>query len=98
MFEDDVVYAGDFFPVGLWLGPSTCLVRASESRDPAAVANLVATLGERGMTPIELAEDLQAALLGIAMARLQDIAATWTVWSLDEPTARAALTQAASGF
>lgn len=98
MFEDDVVYAGDFYPVGLWLGASTCLVRANEGPDPAAVADLVARLEGQGMAPVELAEDLQAALLGITMARLQDIAGTWTVWSVDEPTARAAITEAVTGY
>jgi hypothetical protein len=98
VFEDDVVYAGDFYPVGLWLGPATCLVRANESHASDAVADLVARLEAQGMSPIELAEDLQAAVLGIAMARLQDIASAWAVWSVDEPTARAAITEAASGF
>ena len=95
MFEDDVVYARDFFPVGLWLGPSTCVVRVGESPDPAVVAGLVARLEGQGMRPIELSEDLQAALLGITMARVADIAGQWSVWSTDEATARAALAEAA---
>jgi hypothetical protein len=39
-------------------------------------------------------EDLQAAVLGLTMARVQDIGGHWAVWSEDEPTARAAITAA----
>ena len=36
------------------------------------------------------------ALLAVTMQRVDVIAGSWTVWSADEPTARADLTAAAS--
>lgn len=92
--SDDVVLAGDYFPVGLWLGPSTCLVYTDESPDPAAVADLVAQLSERGLREIPVSDDLRAAILGVTMTRVQDIGGVWAVWSDDEATARAAITAA----
>ncbi len=91
---DDVVFASDYFPVGLWLGPSTCLVYRDESPDPQAVADLVARLSDQGLREIQVADDLQAAVLGLTMARVQDIGGRWAVWSEDEQTARAAITAA----
>lgn len=91
---DDVVFADGYFPVGLWLGPSTCLVYTDESPEPAAVAALLAQLAEQGLREVEVTEDLQAAVLGLTMARVQDIGGHWAVWSEDEPTARAAITAA----
>ena len=95
MYEDDVVFAGDFFPVGLWLGEQTCLVREDKSPDPSVVAALIADLEARGCKPILLAEDLQAAVLSLTMTKVQTINANWTVWSLDEPTARASASRTA---
>jgi hypothetical protein len=91
---DDVVLADGYFPVGLWLGPSTCLVYTDESPEPGAVAKLLAQLAEQGLREVEVTEDLQAAVLGLTMARVQDIGGHWAVWSEDEPTARAAITAA----
>jgi hypothetical protein len=53
--SDDVVLASGYFPVGLWLGPSTCLVYTDESPDPNAVADLVAGLSDQGLREIEVA-------------------------------------------
>lgn len=92
--SDDVVFASDYFPIGLWLGSSTCLVYADESPDPKAVADLLAHLSEQGLQKVDVADDLRAAALGILMARVQDIGGLWDVWSPDEPTARAAITAA----
>lgn len=92
--SDDVVLASGYFPIGLWLGESTCLVYTDEAPDPAAVADLVTRLTDQGLSVIEVADDLRAAVLGLTMARVQDIAGHWAVWSLDEPTARAAITAA----
>jgi hypothetical protein len=71
--SDDVVLASGYFPVGLWLGPSTCLVYTDESPDPNAVADLVAGLSDQGLREIEVADDLRAAVLAVTMARVQDI-------------------------
>ena len=96
---DDVVFVNDYFPVGLWLGPSTCLVYTDESPDPQVVADLVAALSDQGLRELQVADDLRAAMLGVTMERVQDIGGVWAVWSVDEPTARAAITSAAtSGF
>jgi hypothetical protein len=92
--SDDVVFASGYFPVGLWLGPSTCLVYTDESPEPQAVADLVARLSDQGLREIQVSDDLQAALLGVTMARVQDIGGRWAVWSEDETTARAAITAA----
>ncbi|MDQ4131827.1 MAG: hypothetical protein M3179_01170 [Actinomycetota bacterium] len=92
--SDDVVFASGYFPIGLWLGPSTCLVYTDESPDPKAVADLVARLSDQGLREIDVPDDLRAAVLGVTMARVQDIAGVWAVWSADEPTARAAITAA----
>ncbi len=92
--SDDVVLANGYFPVGLWLGSSTCLVYTDESPDPKAVADLVARLSDQGLREIDVADDLRAAALGVIMARVQDIGGLWAVWSADEPTARAAITAA----
>ena len=92
--SDEVVLAGGYFPVGLWLGPSTCLVYRDESPEPQAVADLVAGLAEKGMSEVEVADGLKAAVLGVTMARAQDIGGRWGVWSADEPTARADITAA----
>jgi hypothetical protein len=92
--SDDVVLASGYFPIGLWLGPSTCLVYTDESPDPTAVADLVGRLSAHGMSEVDVADDLRAAVLGITMARVQDIGGLWAVWSADEPTARAAITAA----
>lgn len=92
--SDDVVLANGYFPVGLWLSPSTCLVYTDESPDPQAVAELVARLSDQGLREIDVADDLRAAVLSVTMARVQDIAGVWAVWSEDEPTARAAITAA----
>ena len=70
--SDDVVFASGYFPVGLWLAPSTCLVYTDESPDPAAVADLVARLSEQGLREIEVSDDLRAAVLSLTMARVQD--------------------------
>jgi hypothetical protein len=90
----DVVLAGGSLPVGLWLGPSTCLVYTGESPDPGEVDALVARLSDQGLREIEVADDLRAAILGVTMTRVQDIGGLWAVWSEDEPTARAAITAA----
>ncbi len=92
--SDDVVLASGYFPVGLWLDPSTCLVYTDESPDPEAVADLLARLSDQGLREIDVTDDLRAAVLGLTMARVQDIAGAWVVWSSDEPTARAAITAA----
>ena len=92
--SDDVVLASGYFPVGLWLGPSTCLVYTDESPDPQAVDDLVASLSDRGLREIHVTDDLRAAVLGVTMARVQDIGGVWAVWSADEATARAAITAA----
>ncbi len=94
--SDDVVLASGYFPVGLWLGPSTCLVYTDESPDPKAVADLVARLSDQGLREINVTDDLRAAVLSLTMARVQDIGGLWAVWSADEPTARAAITAAVS--
>ncbi len=94
--SDDVVLASGYFPVGLWLGPSTCLVYTDESPDPKAVADLVARLSDQGLREIHVTDDLRAAVLSLTMARVQDIGGLWAVWSADEPTARAAITAAVS--
>lgn len=91
---DEVVLAGGYFPVGLWIGPSTCLVYTDESPDPQVVADLVAHLTDQGLHETQVADDLQAAVLSLTMARVQDIGGLWAVWSRDEPTARAAITAA----
>ena len=92
--SDDVVLASGYFPIGLWLDPSTCLVYTDESPDPKAVADLVARLSDQGLREIHVTDDLRAAVLGVTMARVQDIGGLWAVWSADEPTARAAITAA----
>ena len=92
--SDDVVLASGYFPVGLWLGPSTCLVYTDESPDPQAVTDLVATLSDQGLREIRVPDDLRAAVLGVTMARVQDIGGVWAVWSADEATARDAITAA----
>jgi hypothetical protein len=92
--SDDVVLASGYFPIGLWLDSSTCLVYTDESPDPTAVADLVARLSGQGLREVDVADDLRAAVLGITMARVQDIGGVWAVWSVDEPTARAAITAA----
>ena len=92
--SDDVVFANDYFPVGLWLGPTTCLVYTDESPDPQAVADLVAGLSHQGFREIHVGDDLRAAVLSVTMSRVQDIGGVWAVWSADEPTARAAITAA----
>ncbi len=94
--SDDVVFASDYFPIGLWLGPSTCLVYTDESPDPEAVADLVARLADQGLREIEVTDDLRAAVLSLTMARVQDIGGLWAIWSADEPAARAAITAAVS--
>lgn len=92
--SDDVVLANGYFPIGLWLDPSTCIVYEDESPDPQAVADLIARLTDQGCQKIEAPDDLRAAVLGLTMARVQDIGGHWAVWSLDEPTARTAITAA----
>lgn len=92
--SDDVVLASGYFPVGLWLDPSTCLVYTDESPEPKAVADLVARLSDQGLTEVQVTDDLKAAVLGLTMARVQDIGGRWAVWSVDETTARAAITAA----
>ena len=92
--SDDVVLASGYFPIGLWLDPSTCLVYTDESPDPKAVADLVALLSDQGLREIDVTDDLRAAMLGLTMARVQDIGGVWVVWSSDEQTARAAITAA----
>ncbi len=94
--SDDVVFASDYFPVGLWVGPSTCLVFTDESPDPKAVTDLVSRLSDRGLREIDVADDLRAAVLSLTMARVQDIGGVWAVWSADEATARGAITAAVS--
>ena len=94
--SDDVVVADGWFPVGLWLGPTTCLVRVDEGPDESVVDRLKATLTELGCGPVDVAEDLQAAMLALTMTRVDVIAGTWNVWSVDEPTARAAITAEAT--
>lgn len=90
----DVVHASGYFPIGLWLGTSTCLVYTDDSPDPQAVADLVAGLSGKGLREIQVTDDLRAAVLGLTMARVQDIGGHWVVWSSDEPTARDAITAA----
>jgi hypothetical protein len=92
--SDDVVLAGGYFPIGLWLDPSTCLVYTDESPEPKAVADLVGRLSDQGLREIDVPDDLRAAMLGVTMTRVQDIGGLWAVWSSDEPTARAAITAA----
>lgn len=92
--SDDVVFASGYFPVGLWVGASTCLVYSDESPDPQAVADLLSRLSEQGLHELQVADDLQAAVLGLTMARVQDIGGHWAVWSKDEDTARADITAA----
>lgn len=91
---DEVVFASGYFPVGLWIGPSTCLVYTDESPDPQVVAELVASLADQGLRELDVADDLRAAVLSLTMARVQDIGGLWAVWSTDEPAARAAITAA----
>ncbi|MFP5320185.1 MAG: hypothetical protein ACLGI2_18055 [Acidimicrobiia bacterium] len=92
--SDAVVFASGYFPIGLWVSPSTCLVYTDESPEPAAVADLLARLSDQGLCEIPVADDLQAAVLSLTMTRVQDIGGHWVVWSEDEPTARAAITAA----
>ncbi len=92
-----IVLAGGYLPIGLWLGPTTCLLYTEESPDPAAVDALKAEMAAKGMAEIVVADDLRAAVLGITMAQVQDIGGVWAVWSVDEPTARAGITAAVEG-
>lgn len=93
----DILRVDEWFPAALWLGPSTCLVRTDEGPEPDLPARLAEALSQKGLVEISPAEDLQAAVLAVAMQRVDVIAASWTIWSVDEPTARADVTAAATG-
>jgi len=98
MYGDDVVPAGEFPPVGVWLGPATCLVRDTRDGPDCVYANLlISQLTLQGAGPIYIPEDLMIAVFHIIYAKVKDLS-RWFVWSTDEPTARAAILEASAGL
>ncbi|MFN2505849.1 MAG: hypothetical protein ABR540_16740 [Acidimicrobiales bacterium] len=91
----DILLVDRWWPAALWLGPATCLVRTDDGPDQDLPAELAEALSRRGLMEIEA--DLEAPVLSVTMQRVDVIAGSWTVWSVDEATARQAVGDAATG-
>lgn len=93
--EGNSLMIDGWWPAALWLGPSTCLVRLDEGAKAEVPAWLDEELSATHLVPVDA--DLDAPLEAISVQRLGLIGAAWRIWSLDEPTARAAVVEALAG-